>query len=185
MTMEKLADNHRLVEVLRSGGTAVLRTDTIYGVVASAANQRAVENVYVVKKRTFTKSCIILIADPAECYGDASALTADIKLFHTTPTSFLISSPDAPKWLLRTSDELAYRVPANQELRELLKLTGPLIAPSANPEGQTPARNIAEAKEYFGELVDIYVDGGEVPTGTKPSQLVRIRPDGGQEWLRR
>ncbi len=43
---------------------AVIPTDTIYGVVACASNQKAVEKVYSLKKRTPSKPCIILISDP-------------------------------------------------------------------------------------------------------------------------
>ena len=46
-----------------------------------------------------------------------------------------------------------------------LEQTGPLIAPSANLQGQPPAKNIQEAYEYFGDAVDLYVDGGTVESG--------------------
>ncbi|MBW6431834.1 Sua5/YciO/YrdC/YwlC family protein, partial [Patescibacteria group bacterium] len=39
---------------------------------------------------------------------------------------------------------------------------GPLIAPSANPEGMPPALNITIAKEYFGSKVDYYRDSGNL-----------------------
>ncbi len=182
--MSRVRGNHKLVETLRRGGTAVIRTDTIYGIVASANNEEAVKSVYVLKKRTLTKSCIILIAEPSQCYGSADELLTDSKRFHNTPTSFLIDSPHAPSWLLRANKELAYRIPADEGLRTLLRQTGPLIAPSANPEGLPPARNIHEARTYFGEAVTMYVDGGEVPNDTKPSRLLRLHADGTEEWLR-
>ncbi|MEK7089665.1 MAG: Sua5/YciO/YrdC/YwlC family protein [Patescibacteria group bacterium] len=51
-------------------------------------------------------------------------------------------------------------MPKGVALRSLLKQTGPLVAPSANPEGEMPARTIREAKKYFGNRVDFYVDSG-------------------------
>ncbi|HAC55921.1 TPA: hypothetical protein DCF80_00325 [Candidatus Saccharibacteria bacterium] len=181
---EKLASNQELISLLKNGGVAVLRTDTLYGIVASADDPDAVERVYAAKHRNPQKSCIILLADPKASYAHSDELAHDIELYHETPTSFLIASPGAPHWLLRQNDELAYRVPADQDLRELLQQTGPLIAPSANPEGEPPAQTIEGAKHYFGDMVDMYVDGGVVSADTPPSQLLRIHPDGSQERLR-
>lgn len=55
-------------------------------------------------------------------------------------------------------------------------LVGSLIAPSANPEARLPAKNIEEAKKYFGDLVDLYIDGGELKN--KPSKLIRLNNNG-------
>lgn len=177
-------DDKELVDILNSGGIAVLRTDTLYGIVARADDEAAVERVYGTKGRTSRKSCIILLSDVEECYGDADELRDEIEKLGHEPTSFLIDSPRAPEWLLRQNNELAYRVPHSAPLRSLLSQTGPLIAPSANPEGEPPARTVDEAKAYFGENVDAYVEGGEVLADTPPSRLVRVHKDGVIERLR-
>lgn len=179
-----LSTNQALITLLKSGGVAVIRTDTLYGIVASAANETAVERVYAIKRRNPQKSCIILIDDPASTYSHTDELELDIRDHHGVPTSFLIEGTGAPEWLLRENNELAYRIPASTDLRKLLKKTGPLIAPSANPEGLPPAMTIAQAQQYFGESVDMYVDGGEVSADTPPSRLLRIYPDGREERLR-
>lgn len=182
--LAELSKNHELIRLLKNGKTAVIRTDTLYGLVASANDESAVERVYTIKHRDPKKSCIVLIDHPSSAYSHDHELEIDIAMLHDEPTSFLISGDAAPDWLLRTNDELAYRVPANDDLRQLLKQTGPLIAPSANPEGLPPARTIEEARAYFGEAVDCYVDGGEVPTDTLPSRLLRVLPGGEVERLR-
>ena len=60
--------------------------------------------------------------------------------------------------------------------------TGPLIAPSANTEGLSPAENIEQAKKYFGDLVDFYVDGGLITS--RASKIVRLHTDGSVSILR-
>jgi L-threonylcarbamoyladenylate synthase len=72
-------------------------------------------------------------------------------------------------------------MPDSPALRVALKHTGPIVAPSANPEGLAPARTLAEAKEYFGTEVDFYVDGGEA--SLNPSTIIRDR-DGRIEIVR-
>jgi L-threonylcarbamoyladenylate synthase len=180
-----LVKNHELIEVLKRGGVAVIRTDTLYGIVASANIESAVERVYHIKGRDADKSCIILLDDMRSAYGRGDELETDEHRFKSdVPTSFLIHGHGAPNWLLRENNDLAYRVPQQLEFKQFLAQTGPLIAPSANPQGQPPARTVAQARAYFGEAVDIYVDGGEVPADTPPSRLLRIHDDGRVERLR-
>ena len=73
-------------------------------------------------------------------------------------------------------------MPADEELRGIISGAGPLIAPSANPESMPPATTVDEAREYFGDAVKIYVDGGV--RNTKPSQVIKILADGSQQELR-
>jgi tRNA A37 threonylcarbamoyladenosine synthetase subunit TsaC/SUA5/YrdC len=70
---------------------------------------------------------------------------------------------------------LAIRLPAEKSIRDFLEKTGPLATSSANLEGESPAKNIAEAQKYFGSEVDFYEDGGEL--NSKPSTLVKIDGD--------
>lgn len=168
-----------IASVLNNGGLVVIRTDTLYGIVARADNEAAVDKVFHIKKRDPKKSCILLIAHRDQAYGDMSNLSYD----NNEPTSILVESPNAPSWLLRANSELAYRIPNNAFLVELLKKTGPLIAPSANIEGEQPAGTIEEARAIFKENIDLYVDGGTVPDDTPPSRLIRYI-GGGIERLR-
>jgi L-threonylcarbamoyladenylate synthase len=91
--------------------------------------------------------------------------------------SIILPSENAPDWLMRGNASVAYRIPDDPALRRLIAQTGPLIAPSANPEGMPPALTIKEARAYFGETVDFYVNGGEVADDT-PSRLYRLLPAG-------
>jgi L-threonylcarbamoyladenylate synthase len=166
-----------IVSLLSGGGVGILRTDTLYGIVARADNEAAVERVYSVKGRTPTKPPIILIASTDQLLNDYDQKTMKrVSQLWPGKVSVILPAPNAPKWLVRSGDSLAYRMPNNPELRELLQRTGPLVAPSANPEGLPPAMDINEAVEYFGEKVDFYVDGGRVEDNT-PSQLYRLLDD--------
>ncbi len=82
---------------------------------------------------------------------------------------------DRWKYLHRGTNTLAFRLPSKKSLRNLLKKTGPLVAPSANPEGKPPAKTIKEAKRYFKNKIDFYLDGGRI--AGKPSKLIQIEKD--------
>lgn len=166
-----------LVATLQAGGVAIVRTDTLYGIVACASNRTAVERVYAAKKRTPTKSPIILIADTSSLYDTApTPAETTLKELWPGPYSLILPSIHAPDWIRRGNESIAYRVPAHDTLRKLLTQTSPLIAPSANPEDKPPALTVQQAVDYFGDQVDLYVDGGEV-TDTRPSTLLRFSGD--------
>lgn len=161
-------------------------TDTLYGILGQAQNKNAVERIYAARKRSPDKASIILIGDIRELSTFGVQITEEqrkaIQDF-STPTSFIVDCPNPElSYLHRGTNSLAFRIPVKEELRSLLMQTGPLIAPSANTEGMPPSESIAEAKEYFGQAVDLYVDGGIV-TG-KASRLVRLHEDGTLSILR-
>lgn len=187
--MKVLQGNNRLAAVptLRQGGLVVMMTDTIYGILADANNKDACDRLYEAKGRDGDKACIVLIADPAQIWDresrDAYNLVAS--QVGAEPTSIVVpAGSNTPEWLPRAADgTIAFRRPADEELIRLLRQSGPVLAPSANIQGELPALNIKEAKHYFGDKVDLYVDGG-FAANRPPSRVVRPKADGTLEYLR-
>lgn len=162
-----------IIDALRKGGVVVVRTDTIYGVIALASNESAVEKVYSVKHRNLTKQCIILVDEVPEDSPYAQYIN-DFSGNAVVPTTIVVPAHDEATWVLRGGDTIAYRVTRDPLLKAVIKEVGPVIAPSANPEGLEPARTIQTAKEYFGDTVDVYIDGGEVPKDVAPSEILSV-----------
>ena len=176
----------KIIKILQNDGVGILPTDTLYGIVASAYSKKAVERIYKIKGRDENKPFIILISsiNDLEKFGVVEhtmlqkwPAKTSIILQHTNKT---ISKKF--KYLNRGSGALAFRLPKKKSLIELLKKTGPLVAPSANPQGLNPANNIKEAKEYFGDKMDFYVAGGILKSA--PSTLIIINKNGGIEIIR-
>ena len=167
----------KITEALANGGIAVVRTDTIYGIIARASKKKAVEKVYEVKHRDPTKQCIILIPGSGSV-REHSALISQYSSLDQPPTSVIVPKTNEHEWLLRGGDTIAYRVVRDEFLKKVVQAVGPVIAPSANPEGLEPARTIEEAKAYFGDAVDVYLDGGEVPDGAHASRIIKVNKDG-------
>lgn len=170
------------IEILREGGIAVLKTDTLYGIVARSDDEQAVKRVRAVKKRSPDKSLIVMLAQAEDAYNGAEILQAYSDGIH--PTSIIVPSPHAPAWLRHQDGTVAYRIPVDTQLQELLSQTGPLVAPSANPEGLPVALTIDEARMYFHDMVDYYLDGGVVEPDIAPSRLIRVSPRGDVTQLR-
>ena len=184
MKLFSSVNDPEITDILNAGGVGVIRTDTLYGLVACAQNEAAVRRIYELKGRDDDKSPIVLIADTNAIF-DSMDIQHKEYISHVWPgpVSVIIPSKQAPSWIRRGNDSVAYRMPDNDELRTLLSETGALIAPSANPQGMQPAMNIQEAKYYFGDRVDFYVDNGTVES-REPSKLIRLDESGGITRLR-
>ncbi|MEX2029316.1 MAG: L-threonylcarbamoyladenylate synthase [Candidatus Paceibacterota bacterium] len=180
-------NNSNLIQVLQEGGVAVMPTDTLYGIVGSAFNTTTVERIYKLRGRNEGKPCIVLIGDVSELKKfsvDVSKEQARVIENFPSPTSFVLDCQrEEFSYLHRGTKTLAFRLPAPQQLRDLLIKTGPLVAPSANKEGEPPAKNISEAKNYFGNLVNLYVDGGEL--AGEASRVIKLHSDGSADILRK
>lgn len=178
--------NATLTEILNSGGIAVLPTDTIYGIHASALNPVAVEKIYQVKDRLHSKPMIILISsiDELARFGvEVDENTKQIlqKIWPNPVSVILPTNKAGLEYLHRGTNSLAFRIPNNQFLLNLLKETGPLASTSANPEGEKPSETIKEAKKYFGDSVDYYLDHGQMES--VPSTVIKLE-DGQIQILR-
>lgn len=172
---------HIISATLKKGGLAVIPTDTIYGVVALAHDRKAVERLYVLRRKTPEKPFIVLISSITELSGFGTKPTPAVSRFleNVWPGKVSVVLPCTAKkfsYLHLGTETLAFRLPKSTKLQALLKKTGPLVAPSANPEGAKPAETIGEAKKYFGDAVDVYVGTGKKMTG-KPSTLVSCLRD--------
>ncbi len=176
-----------IVNILKNGGVGIIPTDTIYGIVGSALNKKAVEKIYQLRKRSLDKPFIILIFSINDLKKFDIKLTQKQEEFlqkiWPNPISVVLSCPNKRfTYLHRAKFSLAFRMPKDKNLLKILKETGPLVAPSANFEGEKPAENILEAKQYFKDQVSFYVDKGEIKS--KPSTLLSINGQGTLTVLR-
>ena len=165
-------------------------TDTLYGVVGKADSEETVRRIYKIRKRSPDKPCIVLIGDTNELKKFSVDISEEQKnkleeywFTENRPTSIILDCPNEKfSYLHRGTKTLAFRLPHEKELRNLLLETGPLIAPSANLEKFPASENIEDAKKYFGDQVDLYVDGGGVVG--KPSRVIKLHKDGTASILR-
>lgn len=167
-------------EVIKEGGVAVMRTDTLYGLVADAHNEKSVTRIYDIKKRNPLKPVIVLIAhyDQLQEFGVSrtDSLKQKLDTYWPGKVSIILEPKDTEidtHYIHKGTKGIAFRIPNDTNMRKVLSDVGPLVAPSANPEGMPPAKTIQEAIDYFGDSVDYYIDGGEV-IDMSPSKIIKI-----------
>ena len=173
-----MAFSSLITKYIKKGKIGIIPTDTIYGVVASAWSKKAVERAYKILKRDPRKPFIVLISSIRDL------ALFKVKLDHETreilkslwpgKVSVILPVTSAEfQYLHRGTKNLAFRLPKKPSLIKILRKTSPLISSSANPQGKEPAENIAEARKYFGNKIDFYINGGKIKS--LPSTLVEIK----------
>ncbi len=174
VTFDSLADD-KLVVLLVDGGVGVLPTDTVYGLVCRAADQTAVTRLYALKSRVNNPGPVIAasIDQIVELGIKRRYLNA---VSHYWPNQISIEIPHGISYLNQDTGRQAFRVVKDKKLAKFLEKTGPLVTSSANLPDQPEAPTITEAKKYFGESVDFYVDGGDL-SGRPASTLIRVVDD--------
>lgn len=169
-------------EALSKGEFVVAPTDTIYGILADALNYEAVQKLKRLR-RPSGRPFLVLVPDVfwVRKLGLDVGRRATKLLAVPSLTLILKKKKNLYHWL--GSQTVAVRCPKKGFIMNLLKDFGrPIVAPSANLEGEPPARTIEEAIDYFGDSVSLYVDGGKIEG--KPSTILELT-DGDIKVIRR
>lgn len=166
-------------KIISEGGVIAFRTDTFYGLGADPFNAGAVARVRELKGREDDKPILLLLSDASVADGfiaDRSKLFEDVaRKFWPGPLTIVgVAVAKLPTVITAGTGTVGVRVPADSSVREFVRLCGgALTATSANPSGREPARSAKQVFEYFGDEIDLIVDGGEV-TATDPSTVLDV-----------
>ncbi len=166
-----------ITKLAQTGTVGVLPTDTVYGLVARATDQSAVERLYDLKQREGKPGTIIAATiDQLVELGLKARYLKAVEQFWPGAVSVVIPCGPELGYLHEGKYSLAVRIPDKPELLNLLDRTGPLLTSSANHPSEPVANTVAEARGYFADTVDFYIDGGNL-SGHEPSTVVRIVDD--------
>ncbi len=158
--------NPQLINQIQQGDIGILPTDTSYGLCCLATNKLSVERIQ--KLRGKNKPGVILIDTFDKALELGAVLFGDQRriLDSIYPASFTVLIKhlhnDKYRHLYEESKYLSFRIPSLPELRKLIRNVGPIFAPLANPLDLSPASTITQARQYFLDKIDFYVDKGEL-----------------------
>lgn len=168
---------NEIADFISQGMIGVIPTDTLYGVVCSAAQPEAIARLYALKKRDKKPGTVIAASvDQLVELGVPRRYLTAVQQFWPNPISVVIPLGEHLTDLHAGKGSVAFRIPDNEQLISVLQRTGPLLTSSANQPGEQPASTISVAEAYFGDEVDFYVDGGDL-SGAKPSTVIRMVDD--------
>lgn len=175
--MQVLSDRIQAVELIGGGSVGVLATDTVYGVVAGAGNQAAVERLYALKDR-HGKPGTLIAANTQQLVdlGIPARYVRPVEQYWPNPISVVVPAPPELNYLHQAKGSIAVRIPADNAVHQLLLQTGPLLTSSANQPGEPTAITIQAAQAYFGDEVDYYADNGDL-SDRQASTIIRVVDD--------
>jgi L-threonylcarbamoyladenylate synthase len=164
--------------ILSQGKVIIYPTDTLYGIGAVIDNEEAVKKVFQIKKRDPEKPILILIEKLEDLLPLVKNVSSEAEKLMTRywpgPLTLVFeASAKVSPLLTGNVGTIGIRCPDSPLVRRLLSLTGsPLTATSANLSDETPVRDAGEAKNVFGEKVDLILDAG--PLVSEPSTVVDV-----------
>ena len=161
----------RAAQILRAGGLVAFPTETVYGLGADAANEKAVSRLYAVKRRPLEHPVIVHFAAPAEAFAWAREVPGSARVlaekFWPGPLTLILKrSSLARDFVTGGQDTVGLRVPSHPVARELLQhFGGAVAAPSANRFGLVSPTTAAHVREDLGDDVDLIIEGGQSEVG--------------------
>jgi Sua5/YciO/YrdC/YwlC family protein len=166
-------------KIIAEGGVIAFRTDTFYGLGADPFNAAAVAKIKELKGREENKPILLLLSDASvvdRFIADRSKEFEEVaKKFWPGPLTIVGRAvANLPAEITAGTGTVGVRVPADDDVRDLVReCGGALTATSANPSRSEPARSAQQVIDYFGDGVDLVVDGGEVTT-MEPSTVLDV-----------
>lgn len=167
------------INVLSRGGVIITPSESCYGLSCDVFNQKAVARINQIKGDRAGMPLSVVVGD-LEVIGQIGLLNnTAIKLsnaFHPGQLNLIVDFKEPQKYGYLSSNGIAFRIPANKILFDLVKEYGqPITSSSANLHGEKPLYKIAEVKSIFGNKVDYILDAGDLDPLISPSTVYDTR----------
>ncbi len=172
MKARLLSDPVEAARWLRQGRLVAFPTETVYGLGADAADERAVAAVYTAKGRPLDNPLILHVAEVGDAQAVAvwneRALELARRFWPGPLTLVLPARPGVPAAIRAGKPTVAVRCPDHDLARAFLAAAGrPVPAPSANRSGRPSPTTAAAVLEELGDRIDAVLDGGPCRMGVE------------------
>jgi L-threonylcarbamoyladenylate synthase len=142
------------VAALRAGGVVACATETLFGLLADALDEAAVERVCALKGRDPGQPIAVLLPDAAALARVAQTVPERVRRlaerYWPGPLTLLVPAHPGLPGALTKQGKIGVRVPGPSPALELVRaFGGPLTATSANRSGEPAARTLAEVDAAF------------------------------------
>lgn len=183
-------DVENCLQALRSGGTILYPTDTIWGLGCDATNDAAVKKIYSIKQRQESKALIVLLADEREIIKYVAQ--PDLRVFEylqntTQPTTVIYKGAIGLAGNLIAADgSIAIRLVKDEFCRNLIRrFKKPIVSTSANISGLPAPPFFSAIDNEVKQAVDYVVNyRRDDETPKQPSSVIFWNDDGTVKVLR-
>ncbi len=185
--------------ILKNGGVVAFPTETVYGLAAMPGVPGAIDKLNVLKTRPSDKPYTLHIGSASKILEYVPHPPFEARMLARKalpgPVTLVMELSEEDIVLCRAKygtlfdklyheNTLGIRCPDHPVAIAMLNaIDGPVVAPSANPANEPPSTNAEQVERYFGNRVDMILDGGESQY-RKASTVVRFSPVGEMHILR-
>jgi len=152
------------IEMLKRGDLLVAPTETRYGLLANAADNKALEKLYQAKNRPGFMPTAIFVSSQDEIfrYGKKTKTAERLaKAYLPGPLTLILDTNIEEKKYVVYKGKIGIRYSSLLLITDILKrIDFPLSATSANISGANECDSIEAIKNEFTDLVSLYIDGG-------------------------
>jgi L-threonylcarbamoyladenylate synthase len=149
--------------ILKKGGLVAFPTETVYGLGASIKNDRAVKKIFKAKKRPIDNPLIVHVCCQKQLKIYAKDVSKDakklMKTFWPGPLTLIFKNTNNVKKIVNPNNEVAIRMPSHPIAKELIRLAGPIVAPSANLAGKPSPTNSNDVLSDMNGRIDAVIVG--------------------------
>lgn len=181
----------KAVEVLRKGGVILYPTDTVWGIGCDATNRDAVAKVYEIKKRSDSKSLVLLASNlDMVCRYVKEIPEMAVQLVEVNDKPMTIIYPGAiglAENVVAEDGTVGIRIPMMDFCQQLVARFGrPLVSTSANISGEATPKKYAEISQEIRSAVDLIVDPALEKGATgQSSSIIKVGLDYSIEIIRK
>jgi L-threonylcarbamoyladenylate synthase len=170
---------YHTVDILKNGGIIAYPTETFYGLGAKFDMEDSLKKLYDIKQRPEEKAMPLIIGNKgllsviAASINDMALLLMD-RFWPGPLTLIFLAKENLSEYITAGTHTIAVRIPGESFALQLAKTANfPITATSANPSGLPPAQDAESVIKYFGDKVDLIIDGGHT-SGGLPSTIVDV-----------
>jgi len=183
-------DLKKALEVLKSGGTIIYPTDTVWGIGCDATNPDAVSKLYKIKKRTENQSMLILVDVPQriiQYIRIIPEISWDLIELSDKPLTIVFSgAKNLASNLVHEDGSIGIRVTKDEFCRKLIAaFRKPVVSTSANISGETYPSVFKDIRPEIINSVDYVVKWRQKDKSKgQPSSIIKLGEKGDVEIIR-
>ena len=171
-----------IIELLKSGGSILYPTDTIWGIGCDASNEEAVAKIYALKQREESKSMICLMNGEKMMYNvfkDIPEVAWQILDLSEKPTTLILDNPrNVAQNVIAEDKTLGVRIVKEPFCFKLMeRMKKPLVSTSANISGMFTPKSFKEIAPEIIKGVDYVVNLHREKICDKPSTIIKLTND--------
>ncbi len=160
----------KVAGILNNHGVVIIPTDTVYGIATLLGNKKGIKRIYKIKKRKLHKPLAILIPSINWVWKWVEKTKNLVELCENY-------WPGATTLIMKTIDKkvIGLRMPDYKPVIEIMSITGPLCATSANISGKRAPVSTEDIPEKIKQACDLIIDFPLLRPSGKPSKVIDTR----------